>query len=272
MGLWDIYQAIRAEYPVVGAVTPIVIGLVAGWALAWLLLKTQLATYKTKLEVLQEVLDGKTPTSAYKAIRFRKERPVLAGIALAVVGVVLTIAGIVFVIANFKTVSPTQTTNEALKDSVQNPSVDSGPLVWFVNLTMEGGPLTGNNVFTLQFRGMNKSKTDVRMKSAEIISEIDNTALKLEIVVGSDIVPIDEVNAIPPGAPVTLVAKFGPPNPNAPGKILGLEASQFLDKWRSFTLHVVDDVTAYKVPYQESAIAPFFPNMVGPHVTKKAKP
>lgn len=137
---------------------------------------------------------------------------------------------------------------------------------------MEGGPLTGRNVFTLQFRGMNKSTDDVTLKSATIVSGIDETKLPLEIVIGNEIVPLADAGAIPPNAPITLVAKFGLPDPNAPGKILGLDHAAFLDKWRHFSFRAEDNVRKYDFPFTESSIAPFFPNMVGPRVSKKSSP
>ncbi len=147
---------------------------------------------------------------------------------------------------------------------------DDGPMQWFRNLTMEGGPLSGRNVFSLKFRGANTSQKEVELKSASIISAVNGTKLPLEIIAQDEIVPVDEVELIPPGAPVDLIAKFGPPDPKAPGKILGLEPKVFLETWRQFSLNVQDDYKSYRIPFNEGNLAAFFPGMVGPHVTKKA--
>jgi hypothetical protein len=69
---------------------------------------------------------------------------------------------------------------------------------------------------------------------------------------------------------VQLVGKFGPPDPNAPGKILGLDPKVFLETWKQFSLNVRDDTKAYRMSFNEGDLMPFFPGMVGPHVTKKA--
>ena len=66
-----------------------------------------------------------------------------------------------------------------------------------------------------------------------------------------------------------LVAKFGDPDPKAPGKILGLDSKTFLETWSQFSLNVEDDSRSYRLPFNEGRLMPFFPGMVGPHITKK---
>jgi hypothetical protein len=264
----EIFDRLRAEYPTMSAAALVLAGLAIGWGAGWIFFRQQLATYTAKLEHLQEVLDSKLPASTYRPIRFRKERPVLAGIALIAGGLVLLVIGLGFIVTNFRAVSPSQTTSDALKQSKEDGS-DDGPLVWFVNLTMEGGPLQGRNVFSLQFRGLNKSANEVQLKAANIVSGIDGTSLPLEIVADNEVVPLSSVGLIPAGAPITLVAKFGPPDPAAAGKILGLDAKAFLDRWRQFSFNIEDDRRKYRIPFNEASVAPFFPNLVGPRVTRK---
>jgi hypothetical protein len=146
---------------------------------------------------------------------------------------------------------------------------DEGPIVWFSNIMMEGGPLQGRNVFTLQFPSMNKSHDAVAIKSAEIVSGIDGIVQPLEIVADNEIVALSSVGRIPAGARVVLVAKFGPPDPNAPGKILGLDPKVFADRWRQFSFKVEDEKRKYQLPFSEAFMATFLPNLVGPRVTKK---
>jgi hypothetical protein len=246
----------------------IIAGFGLGFGVAWFILRQQIATYKAKLEHAQDVVDGKIPPSTYRPIRFKKERPVIIGIALAIVGIIAVAAGIILIAANLKAVSPARVTSDALKETAEAKQ-EEGPLVWFYNLTMEGGPLQSRNVFSLQFRGWNKSDNEVRLKSATIISSIDGAELTLEIVAGNEVVPITDIGLIPSKAQITLVAKFGPPDSNAPGKILGIDPKPFLETWRQFTLNVEDDTRKYRVQFTENSIAPFFSNMVGPHVTKK---
>jgi hypothetical protein len=83
-------------------------------------------------------------------------------------------------------------------------------------------------------------------------------------------VPIDKVQLIPPGAPVQLVAKFGSPDPNAVGKVLGLESKTFLEKWRQFSFNVKDDSRSYRLDFNENSMMPFFQGQVGPRVVMKS--
>lgn len=155
-----------------------------------------------------------------------------------------------------------------------NPAVtqkqEEGPLVWFyAPLEMEGGALQQRNVFALMFHGTNISQKEVHIKKATITSAIKGTELPLEILAGNEIVSLDQIELIPPGAPITLVAKFGPPSPTEPGKILGIDPKAFLETWRQFFLNVEDDTKNYRLAFNEGQIAGFFPGMVGPHVTRK---
>jgi hypothetical protein len=150
---------------------------------------------------------------------------------------------------------------------------DEGPLEWVYSFSLEGG--FGRNIFALRFRGANTSKTPVQIKEANIISLIDGTLLPLEIV-GVDpktdenkTVSIDKVQLITPGAPVQLVAKFGPPDPANPGKILGLDSKTFLEKWRQFSFNVKDDTRSYRFDFNENSMMPFFQGQVGPRVMIK---
>lgn len=149
-----------------------------------------------------------------------------------------------------------------------------GPLTWYANLEMEGGPGLGRPVFALTFIGRNTSQKEVLLKSASIISAKNGRKLDLEVVAqdganATTLVRINEINLIPPGAPVRLVAKFGDPDPAAPGKILGLDSKDFLETWSQFSLNVEDDSRSYRLPFNEGSLMPFFPGMVGPHITKK---
>jgi hypothetical protein len=142
------------------------------------------------------------------------------------------------------------------------------------NLEMEGGPPLGRPVFSLTFFGGNRSQKEVHLKSASIVSAKNGKKIDLEVIARNDkgentIVAIHQINLIPPGAPVKLVAKFGDPDPDAPGKILGLEPKVFLETWSQFFVNVEDDTKTYRLPFNEGNLTAFFPGMVGPHITKK---
>jgi hypothetical protein len=149
-----------------------------------------------------------------------------------------------------------------------------GPLTWYANLSMEGGPGLGRPVFSLTFAGQNTSQKEVTLKSANIVSAKNGRKIDLEVIAQDStgqtgMARVDEINLIPPGAPVRLVAKFGDPDPSAPGKILGLDPKDFLETWSQFSLNVEDDSRSYRLPFNEGSLMPFFPGMVGPHITKK---
>jgi hypothetical protein len=156
----------------------------------------------------------------------------------------------------------------AIGSSAIGRDKDDGPMQWFRTLKLEGG--FGRNVFSLTFRGVNSSQKEVELKTASIISALNGAKLPLEIVAQNEIVRLNEVELIPPGAVVELVAKFGPPDPNASGKILGVDPKAFVETWKQFSLNVQDDSKSYRIPFNEGDLAPFFPGMVGPHVSKKA--
>jgi hypothetical protein len=153
-------------------------------------------------------------------------------------------------------------------------TVDEGPISWLHGFSSMEGGMNGLNVFALRFQGANISKEAIELKSAQITSLIDGTRLDLEIT-GNDhdgtskIVPIDRVQLIAPGAPIELVAKFGPPDPNAPGKIMGLDPKVFLDKWRQFSFSAADNKKTYHFDVNENAFMVFFKGKVGPRVTLK---
>ncbi len=174
-------------------------------------------------------------------------------ISIAGTWVFMTLAMSVVIWALFK--------NQSLVGSIQQVQ-DEGPLQWFSNLTMEGG--LGERIFSLKFYGRNASQKEVQLKDANIISAINGTKLPLEIVAGQDgIIPIDQAGLVPPGAPLELIAKFNLPD--------GLEAKVFLETWRQFYFNVEDDSRKYRLPYNEGQLAPFFPGMVGPRVTKRSE-
>lgn len=141
---------------------------------------------------------------------------------------------------------------------------DEGPLIWFRNLTLEGGGVMP--IYSLRFRGTNTSKREVELMSADITSAINGTRITLEVVAVSgaginEIVPINRIQLVPPGAPIELVAKFDPPD--------GLTREELLATWRQFFFNARDDTRAYRHAYDEGNLMPFFPGHVGPRIMQK---
>ncbi|UPJ43898.1 hypothetical protein IVB40_07465 [Bradyrhizobium sp. 40] len=157
-----------------------------------------------------------------------------------------------------------------------NPSQDAdvGPLRWYFNLEMEGGPPSGQPVFSLTFFGSNRSQKEVQLKSAAVVSALNGRKIELEVIARGDdgknaLTSISDINLVPPGASVKLVAKFGDPDPAHLGMIQGLDAKTFLETWSRFFLNVEDDTRSYRLPFNEGNLMAFFPGMVGPHITKR---
>jgi hypothetical protein len=146
---------------------------------------------------------------------------------------------------------------------------DGGPIAVQNFLAIEGGPQMGVNVFSLRFKATNASQKEVHLKSGNLISAVNGTKVPIEVAVGTEILPLDQIELLPPGANLDLVAKFGPPDPANPGKILGLDPKIFLETWRQFSLNLEDDTRSYRILYNEGQLAPLFPGILGPHVTKK---
>ncbi|WP_128919704.1 hypothetical protein [Bradyrhizobium nanningense] len=141
------------------------------------------------------------------------------------------------------------------------PAAEDGPLRWFGNLEMFGGSAAGLNVHQLSFHGLNASQREVRLISAAIRSAIDGSEITLKVQAPDQLVAIDQINLVPSGAPIKLTAVMP--------KQGGFTADEFLASWSRFNFIARDDEREYRIPFNEAAIAPFFPGRVGPRVTKK---
>lgn len=189
----------------------------------------------------------------------------VGGIAITWIGVTVLFASAVIMVWRGEAVpsSPLVTAPSA-------PADDGKPLKWFSNISMEGGPIMGRNVFSITFSGWNSSEKEVLLKSAAIRSALNGTELPLKVIAENpetkknDIVSLGSINLVPAGAPIKLVAQFNLPT--------GLIAQDFLATWSRFNLVVTDDTAEYRVPFNEAIIQVFFPGMVGPHVTMKSDP
>ena len=152
----------------------------------------------------------------------------------------------------------------SVEAGTSNPAPkDEGPVSWVNNLWLNGG--MGQNVFSLSFKGANISKRAVQIKSAEIQSGITGAKLPLDIVAAvgdnNEVVKLDQVEPIPPGARIELVAQFNPPD--------GLPPKEFLETWRQFSVNIIDDTRSYDLSYNENVMMVFFEGKVGPRVTKR---
>ena len=140
----------------------------------------------------------------------------------------------------------------------------AGAIEWYSNLTLEGGNRIP--VYSLRFYGRNKSVAEVELKDAYITSAINGSKITLEVVAmnqqgQSEIVPLERIELIPPGAPIELVAKFNPPD--------GLATAGFVATWGALFFNAIDAERSYRHEVSEKQLAGFFPGRLGPRVTQK---
>src|SRR5437660_1442072 len=105
--MWDFLERLRAEHATMSAAALVATGVGMGWTAAFVFFRQQITTYTAKLQHLQEIVEGKLPASTYKPIRFRKEKPVLIGVALIALSLALGVAGLAMVVSNFYAVRTT---------------------------------------------------------------------------------------------------------------------------------------------------------------------
>lgn len=150
------------------------------------------------------------------------------------------------------------------------PAENSGPIQWVHNLWMTGG---APKVFAMSFRGANITKDHaIKLIDAKIISLIDGTLMPLEVVAVDEngdnrTVPLEKIQLVPPGAPIELVAKFG--GTDSEGRIMGVDAKPFLEKWRQFAFVAADDKRSYRMEFNENVMAVFFQGKIGPRIAVK---
>jgi hypothetical protein len=181
---------------------------------------------------------------------------ILIAVGTAWLGITVALGAAAWALWNGNLSAPTSASSPAPKDE--------GPLSWIDNLWLNGG-MGGQNVFNISFKGANISKHAVQIKSAEIQSGVTGTRLPLDIVaaVGQDneTVKLDQIEPIPPGARIELVARFNPPE--------GLPPKDFLETWRQFSVNIIDDSRSYNFGFNENVMMVFFEGKVGPRVTKR---
>lgn len=154
------------------------------------------------------------------------------------------------------------------------PAQDEGPIGWVYTITLDRAGPNGVNISALRFRGANISKRAIRLKDASITSLIDGTKLPLEIVAADKngnqkLVSLDQIQLVPPGALIEVLAKLGPPDPDHPGFVLGVDADTLLAKWRQFAFEATDDTRSYRMDFNENVMMIFFQGKVGPRVAIK---
>lgn len=140
----------------------------------------------------------------------------------------------------------------------------SGPITWrpdFALVVTGGGPNALINA--LIFYGV--SSSTVQMKDAYVVSELTGhkEQLKANIPYGGGEVPLDQIEPIPPGAPIDLVIDWKPP----------LSISNFLDQWGKIHFTAIYGDTTYDKLFDEDHIRQKIFNEIqgsgGPMVTKK---
>jgi hypothetical protein len=150
---------------------------------------------------------------------------------------------------------------------VPTPTQSTGPITWngsfgFSQTTDASGELM---LLAVVFDGKNTSSAPIQLTDAYIISELTGEKETLQVNIGpGQLIPIGEINQIPPDATIEL---YGPLKP-------GLHAAEFLERWGKLRLHAeYGNNTQYDRIFDEKTVAAYlnqFPfSNLGPHVTKK---
>jgi hypothetical protein len=157
----------------------------------------------------------------------------------------------------------TQQRNEALRQhppqSLPPPNLDSGPISWNADLsTWTTGDSEGPLLLGIAIRGTSIGFVD--LKDAYIISDVtgEKKSLQVSTAPGPVLSPLNEINQIPPGAPLELWATFKP----------AIRPNDLLTQWHRFHFHADYAGTVYDHVFDVTMLANQFPNM-GPHATKK---
>ncbi len=140
------------------------------------------------------------------------------------------------------------------------------PIEWNSDLGFsQTGDEQGLVLLAIVFYGMNVGADPVQLRSAYVSSELTGEREALQVGLGNpnQLTPIQEINPIPPHAPIELWAVLKP----------SLHADEFLTKWGQVRLHVEYDGTKEDKIFDEKTITAElgrYPTAhLGPHITKK---
>jgi hypothetical protein len=123
-------------------------------------------------------------------------------------------------------------------------------------------------VFALFLDGKGSDSKSKKLTDAFLESGITGETIKMKV--GStnpleDTFPISEATAIPPKGFIRLVALM---NPRAPNQ--GLPNKEFLERWRKVWFNAVyEDGKPDRILFDETVMESYFPEIAGPHVTRK---
>jgi hypothetical protein len=126
----------------------------------------------------------------------------------------------------------------------------------------------GDMVLGMVIRGKINQDQPVTLLNAYVVSDAtgERKDLTVQISPGPRVVPISEVNEIPPNALLELWAIFTNP---------GLMPAEFLARWRSFRFHSEYGGCIYDVRFDSKDIerdaAASFPGVIGPRATAKSE-
>lgn len=257
-------------------------GFVLGFGAGWFLLRQQIATFRTKLEHAQEVIDGKLPLSTYRPLRLKRGRAMLAGLGLLILGLVVAGIGTVLLLANIGTDVMSDGAPKVAPSSAHSGSVITVPPETTGTpfpspprpTTIQWNQVFGTSraidlVFALFLDGRGPDFKAVKLKNAFIQSGITGEIITMKI--GSEnplneTFPISEANPVPPKGFIRLVAVMNPLAPNQ-----GLPNKKFLDDWRKTWFHAVyEDDNPDDILFDEKIMESYFPEIAGPHVTRKS--
>jgi len=269
MDLQAILDQIRSDYPKMSA-GALLSATFLGWGAAWFLLRHQIATYKTRLEHAQEVIDGKAPALTYRPIRFRKGRSMIAGFGLLIFGLIVAAIGAGVLVWN---AGKAPASNASSAVTVPALPIARSPTE-SPTTTVQWNKVFGTTrsvdlVFALFLDGRGPDAKSVKLKTGYLQSGVTGEMITMKV--GSEnptveTFPISEANPIPPKGFIRLVAVM---NSRAPDQ--GLPNKEFLDHWRKTWFHAIyEDEKPDDILFDENVMESYFPEIAGPHVTRKS--
>lgn len=121
-------------------------------------------------------------------------------------------------------------------------------------------------IVSISFQGINVSKEVIQLKSAYLESGMSGEKMNLLASVGTEKVPLTNINPVPPDAMIELEGTLGATE--------GLSKDEFLEDWGIITFVVEYEGDRQKINFDQNAVSALVSALAehekpGPHVSKR---
>jgi hypothetical protein len=282
-----ILDQLRTDYPKMSAAALVGTGFILGWAAGWFLLRHQITTYKARLEHAQDVIAGTIPAATYRPIQLKKERSMIAGFALLILGLTTAAVGTALLLRSATErglKNPTSTANEVparealaapnsptplpvtSQAAPALPSAEAPPATTIEWKRSFGMMRAGNSTIALLLEGTSPQTKSLTLRDAFLESGLTGEVIKMMVAPNTpnlphDAYPISEANPLPPKGFIRLIAVMGPDFHR------GLADTDLIARWRTIWFNAIyENEKSDRISFD---MEPFFPEIAGPHATKK---